>query len=643
MKKINILRLLTAILSVATAGFLAFLYFVKKTDITVAAVVAGIFIMFQIIVLVMYSTIAKERFGAVENSINNVTKYIVEEAKMGILTYNADFEIEWMSSMFTRRHLEHTGEKILAWLPELEHLLKSGQTSETIVINEEKYRVYKKEDINTLLFKDITEEYDLRKKNEGDAYVMGLVSYDNYDEANETEEDAQFMNTNIRVSVGEYFRKYNIDYKTLRNNRILLILNERQYNLLLEDRFSILNTVRKDSINNNMLITLSMAFARGSENIAELDALVYKLLDLAQTRGGDQVVSRIVGQEAVFYGGSSEARENQSKVKARVMSNTIKDQILKASNVIITGHYDADADAIGSAICMSSIVGRLNKEAIIIYEKNAVEGMIADVVSRYRNELDEHHTFMSNAEAIEHMDNDTLVLMVDHHSLAQSMGKEVLAHAKKIIIIDHHRRMADLDVNPLFVYLEAGASSTCELTAEFIPYLTKRSLITPLEATIMYLGLIIDTNHFRNRTDARTFEVAKALKGYGADIRQCELLSREPFELIKKRAEIIGEAYNFAPNILIAAGHKDIYPRSIASQASDSLLETKTVDAVFVIVNTSKEEAIITARSNGNVNVQVILEKMNGGGHMTAAGLQTKEKSVAQLEEELKEVLKGTL
>lgn len=633
MKKITLLKIIASIISAVSIGFIVFKFLVLNSNIIVDAIIVSLFVILIIVIFYMFDTFIKEANSNVENSVEGVTKAVFEESKVGILLYDEDYEIVWLSKLFTERNLDHVGEKIFSWLPELEHLLKSGQESETVIINDDKFLVTKKEE-NTLIFKDITIEYDLRTKNEEDKYVFGLLSYDNYDESIESEDTITYINTNIKSLVTEYFKKYGVGYKRLRSNRALLILNELKFNELLNDRFSILNKVREESKKGDILVTLSIGFARGSEDMNELDSLAQELLELALTRGGDQVVSRIVGKEAVFYGGSTEAREDKSKVKVRVVANSLKDLIIKSSNVIVFGHEDSDADSIGASICISTIAHKLNKDAYIVCDENSIDSMIDEVLDKYKQEISEKHNLVNESEAISHMDNETLVVMVDHHSAKQSIGKNILSMAKNIVIIDHHRRQADLDVSPNLVYIEAGSSSACELTAEFLPYLTKRNPLSAAEAVIMYIGLIIDTNHFRNRTDARTFEVAKALRNYGADPLLCEELSQEPFENIKKKAELVDNAYEHNGDILISSS-EDIYQRSIASQACDSLVQVKNINAAFVICNVGKGEAIISARSNGKVNVQTILEKMHGGGHMTAAGLQTTEKTVAELEEEL--------
>ena len=219
------------------------------------------------------------------------------------------------------------------------------------------------------------------------------------------------------------------------------------------------------------------------------------------------------------------------------------------------------------------------------------------------------------------------------------MKLELLEKANQIIIIDHHRRKADLDISPIMAYIEAGASSTCEMVCEFLPYMSKNLEISEQEANIMYIGVMIDTDRFRVRTGARTFDVLKQLRKYGANPSDCDELAQEPYNMVINRSNIISFAKLYRNDIIISCPNDKNYTRSIASQACDVLIKAKEIEAAFVICNTDKDEVIVTARSKGKVNVQVILEKMKGGGHMTAAGLQRKNTTVNEVEFELLKVL----
>ena len=639
MNRKSFVRTLSVVVSTIVLLGLAAIFLVFRMDVVLPLVISILFIIVLLVIYYSIDVMQIETNKKIENTLDGSTRYALNIGKIGILIYSDDYKITWMSDFFSKNKIDRVGEKILNWIPELQGLLQGENDVTTVIINEEKYEISKIANASVLVFKDITKEYDLNEKLNNEACVLGLVSYDNYDEAQNSEDDLAFINNNIKIPVIEYFKKYNCVYKTLKSHRILLMLNESIYQKISDDRFSILKTIRKVSSDANLDVTLSMAFARGSDNIQELDDACETLLELAQTRGGDQVVVRKIGGDTTFYGGNSEAREKLNKTKVRVNVSTIKDLVSKSSNVIIVGHKNADADCVGSALCMSNIVNSLDKPVYIVYKSGGVDPMINDVINGYKDIINKKHNLISEAEALELLNEDTLVMMLDHHDKNQSNGTELLNKANRIIILDHHRRMAELNVSPLMFYVEASASSTCEIVCEFLPYMSRKLEITEEEANIMYLGLMIDTDRFRVRTGTRTFDVAKQLRAYGANPTKCDELNEEPYKKIIARSNIISSGKEYGYGVVISALNEGIYDRAIASQACDMMVKAKEIEAAFVICNDDKDEVMISARSNSRINVQVIMEKMHGGGHMTAAGLQRKDTTVAKLHNELLSVL----
>lgn len=641
MKKNRVVKIVSIITLFAyvlmTSGILASYFVFHETNYLATTIL----VISVVTILVLYFTFTNYHnilTDDIEANLDSSVKEALKQGGVGVLVYNEDYEITYMSPLFNERQINRIGEKVLVWLPELQDLLSGRALKTTVVINDDKYEVAKKDGGYVLFFKDISKEYDLGKELNDNAYVLGLVNFDNVDETNLNEDEIALINSNIKGAVTDYLKKYGVIYKTLRNNRLQLILNDQIYRRLLDDRFSILNKVRREAKIGDLDVTLSMAFAYGSDDLNELDELASNLMEIAETRGGDQVVTRKVGSDAIFYGGSSEARERQSKVKVRAVANSIRRMMDDASNIFIVGHEEADSDCVGSALAVSLIARTLNKDAYIVLKSGKIEPMVKDVLNAYDGVLKERHTFISESEALDKLDEKSLVIMVDHHALANSNCKELLKAAKTIIIIDHHRRRADLDIDVNFLYVEAAASSATELVVEMFPYFSRNIDIIKEEANIMYIGLLIDTNHFKTRTNSRTFDVAKTIKQYGADSAECEELIEEPYEMTRKRFEILAEAKVYKDNIMIA-NVNGVYPRSIASQAVNIMVDIKEIDCAFVIWKLSNNEVAISARSNGSVNVQVIIEKLGGGGHMTAAGLQTKDLSQDELYNKLIEAL----
>ena len=639
MKRTTFITALSAVASVSIILALLVLGLFFGQNVLLPAVITAVFILLLAMVFYSLDLIKNETNKQIENQLELAYKEVLSHGDIGIIVYDENYEINFMSDFFLKRNMNHLGEKVLNWLPELQDMLKNEANNQIIIINDEKFSVRKINNAFVLTFKNITKEYDLNKKLEDDAPVVGLLSYDNYDEVEMSEDELAYVNTNIKVPVIDYFRNFGVVYKTLKNSRMLLLMNETTFEDVRNDRFSILNKVRKVAKEGDVDVTLSMAFAEGSDDYDELDSIAEELLELAQTRGGDQVAVRKAGGDATFFGGTTEAREKQSKTKVRVTANAIKDLIEKSSNVIILGHKEMDADCVASAICMSDIVLSLNKKCYIVSRSGGMETMIAEVVNRFSAVLENKHHFISESEGLDLLNENTLVIMVDHHSAAQSGGAAILKNAKRIIILDHHRRRADLDVIAMMLYIEAAASSATEIIYEMVPYFSKHIEISSEEANIMYLGIMIDTDHFRVRTGSRTFDVVKQLRRAGADPMLCDTLSQEPYDNVIERSRIINAGKLYRKGVVVASIAEGNFPRSIASQACDALVRAKDIEAAFVICNSDKNETIISARSRGTVNVQVIMEKMNGGGHMTAAGLQVNDSSVPKMENELLKVL----
>ncbi|MBQ6492549.1 MAG: DHH family phosphoesterase [Erysipelotrichaceae bacterium] len=635
MKRLRFISLLSLFTIIGILIALVFLFFVFRMDVVIPLVIVVVFTALLAVIFTSIDRIRSESVKQIENDLELSYREVLSHGDIGIIVYDENYEITFMSEFFSRHDMDHLGEKVLNWLPELQDMLNNEANNQTVIINEEKFSVRKIDKANVLTFKNITREYDLDRKLDDISPVLGCLVYDNYDESSMSEDELSYINTNIKVPVIDYFKSFGVVYNTLRNNRMILILNEEIFEKIRADRFSILNKVRKVSKEGNTDVTISMAFARGSQNYEELNEIMENLLDLALARGGDQVVVRKVGADTMFYGGTSEAREKQSKTKLRVTANSIKDLIERSSNVIIVGHKDMDADCIGSALCMANIAMSLDRKTCIVTKTGNIEPMINDVLTGYAKELEEKHRFVSESQAVDVLNDDTLVIMVDHHSAAQSNSPNLLKQAKRIIILDHHRRKADLDVMAMMLYIEAAASSATELVTELLPYFSKNIEITYEEANIMYLGILIDTDHFRVRTGSRTFDVAKVLRSYGADPMVCDELAQEPYGNVIERSRLINAGKLYKNDVIVAALDEGTFSRTIASQACDAMIKAREIEAAFVICNSDKGEQIISSRSKGKINVQVIMEKMHGGGHMTAAGLQVFDSSVAKLEAEL--------
>ena len=635
--KIKNLKRGMIVLLIIEAGLLAFLYASFRVDIMMAVFIlisetAIVFFLFE-----RFSDLSREQSEGVKQVLGKAAGEAYLTGEVGMIIYDDNYVITWMSELFINRKINRIGTKVLTWIPEADDLISGKEDTAFVQLDNRIYEMHRNEDAPMIFFKDVTELTEYKEKYHDEHIVIGAASLDNYDEStaygDETEEAA--VNTAVRTPLLEYCSAHGIFTKRLSSSRYLLILDEKIFSDLAADHFSILGKVRKSAQKQDMIITLSMAFARGTSDFEKLDQMVNNLMDLAQTRGGDQVAMQTYGEDVKYFGGSTEAAKKRSRVRVRVMSHALRDLMMRSGNIIICCHKTADFDCIGSAMCLARMAESLHKPAVIIARTGGIEEKLAAALKENSDDINNEVTFVTESEALNHLNENTLVIMTDHHNVKQSNGAKVLESAKRVVIIDHHRRSTEMGVKPILVYIEAGASSTCELLTEMLMYVSSTTEISPLTATIMLTGMIVDTQTWRVRTGARTYDAASELKEMGADSNKAYGWLKDSFEDFALKAQVALNSERYNNGIVIATVKDRALTRSMMSQVADSLLRIQGVQGAFVIANDDDNESAISARSDGHINVQVIMENMNGGGHMTAAAVQRPKCSLDDLKEEL--------
>ena len=559
-------------------------------------------------------------------------------AKLGMVVYDENYVVIQMSDLFKDLGIDRIGYKLLSWIPEANDLLSGAADISYVSLDGRVYELTRQEEEPIIFFKDVTDLNQLKDQLKQEKIVIAIAQFDNYEESTlyADEGDIAFINASIRTPLNVYAQEHKMFLRRLSNNRYLMVLNEKIYEELVEDKFSILRTIRKAANAVDVSITLSMAFAKGTSNFLELDEMVTKLLDLAQTRGGDQVAIQTKGEEVQFFGGSSEATEKRSRVRVRVISHALRDLILNSSNVIVAGHKDADFDCIGSALAVAKMTMSLGKDTSIIAKTGGLEEKVSAALEQHLSEFEEEGIhFISENEALNELREETLVIMVDHHNVQQSNGSKVEEQAKKVVIIDHHRRSSEMGVKPILMYIEAAASSANELVSEMIPYVAPKADISPLDASFMMAGMIIDTRQWRVRTGSRTYDAASIIRSYGGDPQVAYGYLKETYEEFQLKNQVMSNAERYEGGIVIALVSQKRISRSMMSQIADQILSVQGSEAAFVIANDEQGLSCISARSNGNVNVQRIMEKLGGGGHLSAAAVQRNDLSIEDLKTQL--------
>lgn len=368
----------------------------------------------------------------------------------------------------------------------------------------------------------------------------------------------------------------------------------------------------------------------------ELGSLAQSSLDLALGRGGDQVAIKQTNGKVKFYGGKTNPVEKRTRVRARVISHALKELITESDKVIIMGHKNPDMDSIGSAIGIQKVAQMNEREGYIVVNFHEIDTGVKRLMKEIMQNEDLFSRFISPEEALEIATDDTLLVIVDTHKPSLVIEEKLLKSIDNVVVIDHHRRGEDFVKNPLLVYMEPYASSTAELVTELLEYQPKRGKIEMLEATALLAGIIVDTKSFTLRTGSRTFDAASYLRGKGADTVLVQKFLKEDVDTYIRRAKLIEAVYFYRDGIAIVKGNEDeIYDQVVIAQAADTLLTMDGVLASFVIARRPENKVAISARSLGDVNVQVIMENLDGGGHLTNAATLLADVTVDEAEEQL--------
>jgi c-di-AMP phosphodiesterase-like protein len=473
------------------------------------------------------------------------------------------------------------------------------------------------DNIIILYFYDTTEYVNLKSSIADEKASVMLIEVDNLEDVVKTadEDKRPLLIAEIERTLNNYSQGLNSIFKKYNTNKYILVTQDRYIQSEIEKKFDILDIVREINQTNQLAVTLSVGVGRNGSTLMDNYTFALSAKELALGRGGDQVV--VKGNDKLsFYGGKTKEVEKRTKVRARVIAHALVDLINGSSNVFIMGHKNPDTDCIGAAIGINSAVKLLNKScSILLDNKNSASKSIVDKIMEdpaYEN------TFINSETCRQNLKEDSLLIIVDVHNKGYVQDYELVKEFKKIVIIDHHRRLTDAIEGALLSYIETYASSTSELVTEMLQYMIENPKIKPIEAEALLAGICVDTKNFYFKTGVRTFEAAGFLRRLGADTIDIKKLFAEDLDTYVKKAEIIKSA-EVKDGTAIAICPPEIEDTVLAAQAADELLNITGIQASFVLVKI-ENEIFISGRSMGDVNVQIILETLGGGGHMSMAG-----------------------
>ena len=486
--------------------------------------------------------------------------------------------------------------------------------------------------LGMLYFSDLTELYQVRDEYIRSRPVVSIILIDNYEELtkNMTEGAIASLNAELNNAITKWTDDYNGLLRKLEKNRFLFIFERRDLNRAVEDKFSLLEEIHSIMSPAGMEASVSIGLGLDGANFDESYNFAALSIEMALSRGGDQAVIKD-RFNFTFYGGRNKEADHRSKVRSRVTANSLMELIGQSSQVFIMGHKNADMDAVGAAMGISCMCRKKGKKAYIVLdlEHNVSEKLIAEIreVPEYRD------VFISGQEAMLHCDNHSTLVVVDTNRPDQVEYKPLLEAIPKVCVVDHHRRAADY-INPVVVNLhEPYASSAAELVTELLQYSVEKADVHPIEAKSLMAGIFLDTKSFNVRTGQRTFEAAAALRQWGADTVEVKKLLQNDFQDTMAKYQIIKSSRLYRQEIAIAALNSGT-SRTLAAQAADELLNISGITASFVLYP-GGEQVIVSARSIGDANVQMILEPLGGGGNTATAGAQIPDTNVKDVLDKL--------
>lgn len=488
---------------------------------------------------------------------------------------------------------------------------------------------------------DETRLRKIEKENFDQKLVVGLIYIDNYEEVLQSVEAvrASLLAALIDRKINKFVSNIDGIVRKLEKDKYFMVLKRQSLEAIRSEKFDIVDDVKTVSIGNELQVTISIGIGMGAETYGQLCDYSRAAMDLALGRGGDQAVVKD-GENVYYYGGKTKQVEKNTRVKARVKAHALREIIETKESLLIMGHKLSDIDALGAAVGIYKAARLFNKPAHIVL--NDVTASLRPMVDRFLDSEDYGpEVFVNSEEAVDIMNSGTLVVVVDVNRPSRTECPELLKMTKSVVVLDHHRQTSEIIENALLAYIEPYASSTCEMVAEILQYIQDGIRLRPLEADAMYGGIVIDTNNFVQKTSVRTFEAAAFLKRHGADVIRVKKLFRDNFSDYKWRADSVSRAEIFLDCFAITVSESEGVqsPTVLGAQIANELLDINGIEASFVLTEYNNK-IYVSARSLDTINVQLIMERMGGGGHMNMAGVQIEGKSLEEVKQMVIETVK---
>lgn len=516
-------------------------------------------------------------------------------------------------------------------------LMLSNSEEESVNGDKDLAQLMDNNEVIVMFLYDETDIIELEQKREDENLIVGLLYIDNYDELIDSIDEVRqsLMTALIDRKINKYMQSIDAISKKLEKDKFLFVFKQHYLPELCSGRFSILEDIRGINIGNGQTATVSIGIGVGSGRFDERYEFARAAIDLALGRGGDQAVVK-TGEQEQFYGGKSVQVERNTRVKARVKAHALKELIEGKEKVLVMGHSIGDVDSFGACVGIYRIAKTLNRKVNIVLSETT--SSVKPIRDRFNTNDYENDMIIDNEQALEIVDDSTVLVIVDVNRGSYTECPELIDKAQSVVVIDHHCQAGDSIDNAMLFYIEPYASSACEMVAEISQYIGNGLKLKPAEAEAMYAGIMIDTNYFTNKTGVRTFEAMAYLRKSGADAVRIRKAFRENIDEYRIRAAAIQDTELYRDGYAIAESKTEGIesPTVFASKIANSLLDINNVKASFVLTK-YRGKIYISARSIDEVNVQVMMERLGGGGHINMAGAQLVDMSVEEAKKKVKE------
>ena len=646
MKKNNLTPNSAVLLGLATFGTLTMLIIFSQNNVVTISVLF-LFVLLYLLLFVwqkkQYEKSEIEQIQYVNHQAEDSLNTLLEQMPVGVLKLDLSTgEVEWFNPY---AELILTTEEGEIDVELIQTIIKAsvGNPGSYATLGETRYAVHMDKALGVLYFFDVSGEYEATVELVTSRPVIGVISVDNYDDLEDATSDSDISHINSFVAnfVSEFTEKYAMFSRRVGMDRFYLFTDYTVLEELMNDKFSVIDVFREESKQRQLPLTLSMGFSYGDGNHDEIGKVALLNLNLAEVRGGDQVVVKENDEtkNPVYFGGGSAASVKRTRTRTRAMMTAISDKIRSVDQVFVVGHKNLDMDALGSAVGMQLFASNITEDSYAVYDAD----QMSPDIERAINFLEKEGVtkLLPLSDAMRLVTKRSLLILVDHSKTALTLSKGFYDLFTQTIVIDHHRRDQDFPENAVITYIESGASSASELVTELIQFQnSKKNRLSRMQASVLMGGMMLDTKNFTSRVTSRTFDVASYLRTRGSDSIAIQEIAATDFEEYREVNELILQGHKLGSDILIAQAKDSMsYDTVVISKAADAMLAMSGIEASFVLAKNTQGFISISARSRSKINVQRIMEELGGGGHFNLAAAQIEDMSLSETGEKLTQLV----